>query len=192
MFERAALVEETEGRGFIHPFEGPATVQGTATVGLEIREQMPALDVMILPVGGGGLCGGVASFLKQTWPGISIYGVEPEGANTMALSFAAGEPVRREEVSTIADSLAPPRTEPYTFSVCREFVDELVVVSDSELRSAMRTLFLDLKLAVEPAGAASTAALLGPLRERCAARRVGVIACGANISPTDFSRLLAD
>lgn len=192
MFELAEKAREEEGRTFVHPFEGPLTVQGTATAGLEFTRQVPPLDVMILPIGGGGLCAGFASALKQAWPEITIYGVEPEGANTMSLSFARGAPVVKESVQTIADSLAPPRAEPYTFSICREMVDKIVLVSDQQLREAMRTIFYDLKLAVEPAGAATTAALCGPLRESTRGARVGVITCGANIAIPDFCQLAGE
>ncbi|MFB3077943.1 MAG: pyridoxal-phosphate dependent enzyme [Lysobacterales bacterium] len=89
-----------------------------------------------------------------------------------------------------AGSLASPKAEPYTFSVCQHFVDEIVLVSDEQLRAAMRAIFYDLKLAVEPAGAATTAALFGPLQERLQGQRVGVITCGANISAADFCELL--
>ncbi len=190
MFERAEAAQQTEGRTFVHPFEGPLTVQGTATVGLEIAEQAPALDIMVLPIGGGGLCAGVAAYLKQTQPQIKIVGLEPEGANTMALSFANGGPVVKEAVSTIADSLAPPKSEPYTYSVCREFVDDLIQVPDELLIEGMRVLRDDLKLMVEPAGAATAAAVLsgklGPLN----GLRVGVIACGANIAFSDYQQLV--
>ena len=189
MFERAEQARREEGRTFVHPFEGPLTVQGTATAGLEFSQQVPRLDAMILPIGGGGLCAGFATALKQVWPGIAVYGVEPEGANTMSLSFARGEPVVKESVKTIADSLAPPKAEPYTYAVCKEVVDDIVLVSDEQMRAAMRTIFFDLKLGVEPAGAAATAALCGPLKERLAGKRVGVITCGANIDIADFCRL---
>lgn len=192
MFERAELAQREQGRTFVHPFEGPLTVQGTATAGLEFSQQVPQLDAMILPIGGGGLCAGFSAALKQVWPDIAIYGVEPEGANTMSLSFAAGEPVVKEAVSSIADSLAPPKAEPYTFSICRELVEEIVLVSDDQLRQAMKMLFYDLKLAVEPAGAAAAAALCGPLRERLRGQRVGVITCGANIALADFCALTCD
>jgi threonine dehydratase len=189
MFELAEKAQQEEGLTFVHPFEGPLTVQGTATAGLEFTRQVPQLDAMILPIGGGGLCAGFSAALKQVWPDIRIYGVEPEGADTMSLSFASGEPVVIEAVSTIADSLAPPMATPYTYSVCRELVSDIVLVSDEELRQAMRTLFYDLKLAVEPAGAATTAALCGPLRKRLKGQRVGVITCGANIDIADFCKL---
>jgi len=192
MFERAEQVQKDEGRTFVHPFEGPLTVQGTATAGLEFSQQVPQLDAMILPIGGGGLCAGFSAALKQIWPEIKVYAVEPEGANTMTLSFAKGEPVFKEDVKTIADSLAPPKAEPYTFSACRHFVDELVTVSDQQLVEAMKIIFYDLKLAVEPAGAAATAALCGPLEGQFSGQKVGVIACGANIDIADFTQIVTD
>ncbi len=190
MFERAEAAQRDEGRTFVHPFEGPFTVQGTATVGLEIASQIPQLDLMVLPIGGGGLCSGVASYLKQVNPGIRIVGVEPEGADIMALSFDTGGPVVKEEVRTIADSLAPPKSEPYTYGVCRKFVDQLVQVSDAEMIQGMRILLDDMKLMVEPAAAATTAALLSGRLGDLAGQRVGVIACGANIDFENFTDLL--
>ena len=190
-FDRVKIIEQEEGRTFIHPFEGPLTLQGTGTAGMEFAHQVPPLDAMILPIGGGGLCGGFGAALKQTWPGIKIYGVEPAGANSMYLSFQQGKPVTLDQIDTIADSLAPPKAEPYTFSVCRRFVDDIVLVSDDQLKAAMRHLFYGLKLAVEPAGAAATAGLLGPLKEKIKGQRVGIIACGTNIDIEDFYRLVS-
>ncbi len=190
-FDRVKIIEQEEGRTFIHPFEGPLTLQGTGTAGMEFAHQVPQLDAMILPIGGGGLCGGFGAALKQIWPGIKIYGVEPEGANSMYLSFQQGKPVTLDQIDTIADSLAPPKAEPYTFSVCRRFVDDIVLVSNDQLKAAMRHLFYGLKLAVEPAGAAATAGLLGPLKEKIKGQRVGIIACGTNIDIEDFYRLVS-
>jgi threonine dehydratase len=119
-----------------------------------------------------------------------VYGVEPTGADTMHRSFAAGSPQAIEAATTIADSLGAPRAAPYSFALCRRFVDDLVKVSDDEMCAALALLFTDAKLAVEPAGAAATAALLGPLRERCADRTVVAIVCGANIDAASFSRHL--
>ncbi|MFQ5526978.1 MAG: threonine/serine dehydratase [Thermoanaerobaculia bacterium] len=185
-------IEEEEGRAFIHPFEGFWTATGTATVGLEWCEQAPGLDAVIVPVGGGGLLAGIAAAVKQIAPECRVFGVEPEGADSMHRSFAAGEPQAIDAVRTIADSLGAPHARPYSFSLCHRFVDDLVMIDDQELRSAMRLLFDDLKLAVEPACAAGTAALIGPLRERLRGRRVGVLACGSNIDRETFAYLVAD
>ena len=162
----------TKGRFFVHPFEGHAVATGTGTLGVEICEQVPSLDAVIVPIGGGGLMGGVSNAIKQLRPDVRIVGVEPEGANSMHLSFDAGEPRSIDKVRTIADSLGAPYALPYSFELCRNNVDDLAEVSDDELRSAMGYLFSRLKIAIEPACAASTAALLGPMR-RAACRAAG-------------------
>lgn len=186
-FQEVARIEAEEGRTFVHPFEGPTTTLGTATVGLELVEQAPDLDAVIVPIGGGGLCAGMAAAIKQLSPRTAVYGVEPTGADTMHRSFAAGRPMGIEAVRTIADSLGAPHAAPYSFALCRRFVDDLVLVDDDMLRGAMALLFQEVKLAVEPAGAAATAALLGPLARRLAGQRVGVIVCGANVDPRAFA-----
>lgn len=186
-FDEVRRIEEEEGRFFVHPFEGRETALGTAGVGLELTRQVPGLDAVIIPIGGGGLAAGVSAAVKQAQPSCEVFGVEPEGADTMHRSFAAGEPRAIERVTTIADSLGAPHAAPYSFSLCRRFVDELTMVDDDALRRSMALLFRGAKLAVEPAGAAATAALVGPLRERLAGRRVGLIVCGANIDHATFA-----
>lgn len=190
-FTRVHEIEKTEGRSFVHPFEGPLTVLGTATLGLELAEQVPELHAVIVPIGGGGLCAGVAAAVKQAQPRCRVFGVEPEGADTMSRSLAAGSPQAIAAVRTIADSLGAPHAAPYSFGVCQRFVDEVVLVDDDALRRAMLLLFASAKLAVEPAGAAATAALCGPLRERLEGRRVALLVCGANIDAATFSGHLA-
>jgi threonine dehydratase len=190
--EETHRIERDEGRAFVHPFEGFWTATGTATVGLEWCERTADLDAVIVPIGGGGLIAGIAAAVKQLQPTCRVFGVEPEGADTMHRSFAAGSPQAIDKVRTIADSLGAPHAQPYSFSLSRRFVDELLMIDDVEIRSAMRLLFDDLKLAVEPACAAATAALVGPLKERLRGRRVGVLACGSNIDRETFSALLAD
>ncbi|HEY1749682.1 MAG TPA: pyridoxal-phosphate dependent enzyme [Caulobacteraceae bacterium] len=184
------LVDEiarTEGRAMVHPFEGPLVAQGTGTLGLELAEQVEGLEAAVIAIGGGGLCGGAAAAIKQLAPDCQVFGVEPEGADSMSRSFAAGAPVTLPSVSTIADSLAPPMALPYGFAACRRYVDDIVTVSDAEIRGAMRALFDDLKLALEPAGAAATAAALGPLRERLAGKTVGIVVCGSIIDIDSFA-----
>jgi threonine dehydratase len=189
-FELTQRIARDEGRTFVHPFEGPLTSLGTATLGLEFIRQAPDLDAVIVPVGGGGLASGVAAAIKQAAPACQVIGVEPRGADSMSRSFAAGEPVAAGPITTIADSLAPPFSLPYSFSLCRRFLDDLVLVDDDELCRALALLFQAAKLAVEPAGAASTAALLGPLCQRLAGRHVGLIVCGTNIDPETYTRYL--
>ncbi len=186
-FARVQVIQEEESRFFVHPYEGLHTILGTATVGLEFATQVPDLDAVIIPIGGGGLCAGMATAIKQLQPHCQIFGVEPTGADSMHRSFAAGTPQAIEKVQTIADSLGAPYALPYSFSLCQHFVDELVLVDDGELTRAMALLFRSMKLAVEPAGAAATAALWGPLCERLRGRRVGVIVCGANLDIETFA-----
>ncbi|MFL5397584.1 MAG: threonine/serine dehydratase [Myxococcales bacterium] len=190
-FDRVREIEEKEGRAFVHPFEGPLTALGTATLGLELCAQAPDLDAVIVPIGGGGLCAGVAAAVKQISPRTLVLGVEPEGADTMHRSFASGKPEGIDKVRTIADSLGAPHAAPYSFGLCRKYVDDLAKVNDDELRASMLLLFRSAKLAVEPAGAAAAAALSGPLRERLAGKRVALIVCGANIDRETFCAHLA-
>ena len=186
-FERVREIEVEEGRFFVHPFEGALVAQGTATVGLELCHQVPNLDAVIVPIGGGGLCAGVAMAVKLSQPRCQVFGVEPEGADTMHRSFAAGKPTAIDKVRTIADSLGAPFAAPYSFALCKKYVDDLVKVSDEQLCRAMALLFHGMKLAVEPAGAAATAALCEPLREKLRGKRVGIIVCGTNIDIATFA-----
>jgi len=190
-FDEVHRIEREEGRTFVHPFEGFRTALGTATVGFELARQVPDLDAVIVPVGGGGLCAGISTAIKLAQPQAEVLAVEPEGADTMRRSFASGKPEAIDRVQTIADSLGAPHAAPYTFSLCQQHVDDLALVSDDDLRRAMKTIFEGAKLAVEPAGAAATAALVGPYRERLRGKRVGVIVCGTNIDPETFHAHLA-
>lgn len=186
-FARVQQIQEEDGRIFVHPYEGPLTALGTATAGLEFATQAPDLEAVIIPIGGGGLCAGMACAFKQLQPACEVIAVEPVGADSMHRSFRAGSPRAIEQVRTIADSLGAPYALPYSFEMCRTFVDDLVLIDDPAMQQAMGLLFGSMKLAVEPAGAAATAALCGPLRERLRGKRVGVIVCGANIDLATFA-----
>jgi threonine dehydratase len=189
-FETVRAIERDEGRTFVHPFEGPRTALGTATLGLEWWTQARALgaplDAVVVPIGGGGLAAGIAAAVKQLDPSCAVYGVEPVGADTMYRSFQTGHPESLDRVRTIADSLGAPYALPYSFGLCRRYIDEVVLVDDDAICRAMALLFDDMKLAPEPAAAAATAAALGPLRERLAGKRVGAIVCGSNIDADTF------
>ncbi len=190
-FAHAQQLEAQEGRTMVHPYDGPLIAQGTATVGLELMRQVAGLDAVVVPVGGGGLCAGIAAAVKQLNPACKVYGAEPEGADAMNRSFEAGRPQALERVETIADSLGAPYALDYSYGVCRQFVDGMVRVSDAATRAAMRILYRDMKLATEPATAVSTAALLGPLRKTLAGKKVALILCGANLDAARFGELLA-
>ncbi|GLS04452.1 serine/threonine dehydratase [Chitiniphilus shinanonensis] len=191
-FELAQQLVEREGRAMVHPYDGPRIAEGTATIGLELMAQVPGLDAVIVPVGGGGLCAGIAAAVRQLDPRCRVFGVEPFGADAMYRSFQAGRPMALEQVDSVADSLGAPYAMDYSYGVCRRFVEDIVRVSDDALRQAMYYLYRDVKLATEPATAAATAALLGPLRDTLAGRRVAVIACGANFDPARFGQLLEE
>lgn len=185
-FDVAERIQKDEGRFFVHPFEGRAVALGTGTVGLEICQQVDDFDVLIVPIGGGGLIGGLANAVKQLRPECEIIGVEPVGADSMHRSRAAGSPQAIDRVTTIADSLGAPFAMPYSFALTEAHVDRLVLVDDDQLRRSMGFLFRVMKLAVEPACAASTAALLGPLRDELRNKRVVLVMCGSNIDWRTF------
>lgn len=189
-FRRVEEIREREGRTLIHPFEGLRTALGTATLGLEFIEQAPDLEAVIVPIGGGGLAAGLSTAIRLAKPDCRVFGVEPYGADTMYRSFEAGSPQGIDRIDTIADSLGAPYAMPISFALCRASLEEVVRIEDAEMIAAMRFLAAHARLAVEPAGAAATAALLGPLKDRLAGRRVGLIVCGSNISAEAYAHLI--
>lgn len=189
-FAKVEEIRTTEGKTFIHPFEGKHTFAGAGTLGLEFLKQARKLDAIIVPIGGGGLIAGVAAAVKTYSPRTKVYGVEPEGARGMSDSLAAGHALPKVEVKTVADSLGPPMHLPLSFGLVQRFVDGVVQVSDDEMCRCMGLMLRDLKLAAEPAPAAGVAALIGPLRETLKGKRVGLVGCGANIDAATFARLV--
>jgi len=185
-------LQHDEGRTLIHPYEGIHTVEGTATVGLELCNDIASLDAVVVPVGGGGLISGIATAIKQLQPDCKVIGVEPAGACGMAQSIAVGSALPAVDTASIADSLSAPMHLPMTYSLVQQHVDELVQVTDDQLRDAMRFLFIEMKMAVEPACAAAIAAVHGPLLETVRGKRVALIACGSNIDMQTFIRTLSD
>ncbi|MFK7837012.1 MAG: threonine/serine dehydratase [Sulfitobacter sp.] len=189
-FGEAERLSRDEGRTFIHPFDGINTVLGTSGVGLELMEQVPDLDAVIISVGGGGLISGVAAAVKAVNPACKVYGVEPIGAAAMSLSLARGEPSTIEKLDTIADSLAPPMALPMGHALCAAYVDKIVTVSDDAICAGMVVLQQEAKLAVEPAAGAAMAGVLGPLRSDLSGKHVGIIVCGANIDADTYAQQL--
>lgn len=179
-----AHVERT-GQVFVHPFDDPILQAGHGTLGLEIVEDVPGVGAIIVPVGGGGLIAGVAAAVE-----CRVIGVEPDSAPTLSAALSASAPVQIEPHS-IADGLNAPFTGSGTLSVCRERVEEVVLVSDDEIAEAMRFLYIRAKLACEPAGAAAAAALLtGKVRVEPGSPVVAVVS-GGNADPQIAAGILA-
>ena len=179
--ERVEQIEQEEGRTFVHPYEGRLTCLGTASLGRELCRQLPSLDAVVVPVGGGGLIAGIAAAVKQMNARCLVYGVEPEGAASTRRSLDAGRPMDAEKIETIADSLAAPRATPFSFGLIQRYVDDVVLVNDDQMRWAMALAFNHLKLAIEPAPGAAIAATFGPLRQRLTGKRCCILVCGTNI-----------
>lgn len=189
-FSLGKQIEAQQARTMIHPFDGPLTAHGTATVGLELMQQVAGLDAVVVPVGGGGLCAGISAAVKQINPACKVYGVEPFGADIMYRSFRSGRPEKLDKVDTVADSLGAPYAMQYSMDVCRKFVDEMVRVSDDQICRAMYFLYRDMKLVAEPAAAVAAAGMFGPLHEKLDGKKVGLIVCGSNVDPASYSELL--
>ncbi|MGH7583600.1 MAG: pyridoxal-phosphate dependent enzyme, partial [Gemmatimonadales bacterium] len=184
-FDRAMAIAVDQGAAFVHPFDQLPIMAGTATVGLEILDQAPGTDVIVVPVGGGGLLAGIAAAVRRLAPNIRIFGVEPEGAAAMRRSLDAGHPVRLDRVDTIADGLAAPFAGNLTFPVIRDLVDDVVLVRDDEIAAAV-ALLSRTKLLAEPAGAAATAAVIAGRIPDLAGRHVLAVLSGGNV---DLDRL---
>lgn len=159
-FATAARLEREQNLINVHGFDDPWIIAGQGTVALEILEQVPDVDVIVCPVGGGGLISGVAIAAKSRGRDVRVYGVEPEGAPAMRLSWDRGEAVQLESVNTIADGLAPPMAGQMTYPLTRQYVDDIVLLTDEEIAVGLKALMTTAKLYVEPSGAAATAALL--------------------------------
>jgi threonine dehydratase len=171
-----------DGMTYVHAFADPAVVAGQGTVGLEIFEDAPETDVLLVSIGGGGLISGVASAAKALRPGVRVIGVEPEGAPTLSASLEAGRVVELERITTVANTLAPRRSAELNFEIIRATVDEIVLVSDEEMREAARWLWFEMGIAAELSGAAAVAAVLtGKATGKAGAggRNVCAVICGA-------------
>nr|WP_040638342.1 threonine/serine dehydratase [Microvirga lotononidis] len=162
----------------IHPFAAESTMIGQGTAALEWEQDAPALDTVLVAVGGGGLISGVASW----WAGrVKVVGVEPEGSRALHASLEAGRPVDVDVDSVAADSLGAKNTGDLVYSICRDTVDHVALVTDAAIRDAQRLLWRDYRIASEPGGAAALAALVSGAYKPRSGERVGVLLCGANV-----------
>jgi len=176
---------------FVHPFDDATVLAGAGTAGLEIVDDLPSVDVVVVPVGGGGLLGGVTSAVKQLRPSARVIAVELAEGPGLQPALDAGEPVRVTRPRTLADGLTPPFVGALPLSIAREAVDAVVGVTEAQMRDAMRFLAAELRLVTEAAGAAATAALLAGLIPLAPNDTVAVIVSGGNVDPAAFADVLA-
>jgi len=181
----AAILKET-GATLVPPFDHPMIMAGQGTAALELLEEVGPVDALITPVGGGGLLSGCATIAKAIHPAIRVFGAEPEGANDTFLSLEAGERVSIPHPDTIADGLRAPKPGELTFPVLQRLLERVLLVSDTEMRAAVKFMLLRLKILVEPSGASSVAAVLFR-KLPPEIRSVGVVISGGNV---DFEELV--
>lgn len=184
---RAFEIVESENRTLIHPFDTLKTIEGTASLGYEFFEQAQALDTILLAIGGGGLASGVACAIKQMAPHCKVIGVQAESADAMARSLASGRVEHNLAPKTIADSLCPPQVGSLTLKFCQQFLDDIIIVQETQIRQAMKLLFDDLKIVCEGAGAVPLAALVAHSNRFTANDRVGLIIGGSSIDLASFN-----
>lgn len=174
---------------YVHPFKDKFIMAGQGTIAIEILEDLPDVDAVLIPIGGGGLICGIATALKQRNPATRVIGVEAEGSANMSVSRSAGAPTDLETVDTIADGLATQRTDPEVFAIVEQYVDELVTVSDREILDGIAFLLERGKLLAEEAGAAAVAALLsGKIKLPAEAKTVAMV-CGGNLDVSSKLKL---
>lgn len=188
-YNRALQLRDEKGYTFIHPFNDESVIAGQGTIGLELFDQLPDLDAVVVPIGGGGLIAGIAFTMKNLNPNVKIYGVQAAGAPSMLRSITDGEMEELDDVSTIADGIAVKKPGDLTFSLCQQYVDEIVTVSDDEISAAILALMEQQKLVTEGAGAVSVAAVMFnkiPVK----GKKVACLLSGGNVDVTILSRVI--
>jgi threonine dehydratase len=189
-FTEARRMERAEGLTFIHPFDDPDIIAGQGTVGLELLDQVPDLDAVLVPVGGGGLIAGIAVAIKEQRPGVRIIGVEAEAIPCMKAALEAGQLVTLDPSSTLADGIAVKRAGELTFEHVRRFVDEVITVSEEEIASAILYLLEKEKTVAEGAGAVGVAALMNQKVRGLTGKRVVSVISGGNIDVNLIARII--
>ena len=189
-FKKVKIAENQEGYYFIHPFDGVFTLQGTASLGYEIFNQLNHIDNIIISVGGGGLISGIGSLLKQINPNCNVIGVEPEGAQGLTKSLKDNKPLTDVKINTIADSLSAPLHMKYSFNIAKNVINKMITISDKEMIKSMKFMFENYKLMLEPACIAGVAALLGPLKNSFKNQNTVVVLCGSNIDVRSWNNLV--
>ena len=189
-YNKAIELKEEKQMTFIHPFNDPDVIAGQGTIGLEILNQLPEADVVVVPIGGGGLIGGIAYTIKQLKPNCRVYGVQAQGAPSMEHSVNDGVIETLDYVNTIADGIAVKTPGSLTFDLCREYVDGIVTVSDDEIALAILTLLEQQKLIAEGAGAVPVAAVMNGKIPNINGKNVVCVVSGGNIDVTILSRVI--
>jgi len=190
-FKRAHEIEKERNLTFVHPFDNLEVAAGAGTVGLEILEDTDQVDVLVASIGGGGLLSGVAAAFRAKSPKTRIVGVEPIGASAMRKSLDAGKVVKLDRIDTIADGLSAPMAGELTYPVIRDLVDDVVIVSDDEIRQAMRDIMTSAKLIAEPAAAASVAAITAGRVGAKRGDKVVAILSGGNVDLSPIAEVSA-
>ena len=189
-YNKALELKDEKGLTFIHPFNDPDVIAGQGTIGLEILNQLPNADVVVVPIGGGGLISGIAYTIKQLKPNCKVYGVQASGAPSMEHSIADGEIETLDTVNTIADGIAVKTPGSLTYDLCNEYVDGIVTVSDDEIALAILTLLEQQKLIAEGAGAVPVAAVMNGKIPDIDGKNVVCVVSGGNIDVTILSRVI--
>ena len=189
-YNKALELKDEKGLTFIHPFNDPDVIAGQGTIGLEILNQLPNADVVVVPIGGGGLISGIAYTIKQLKPNCKVYGVQAAGAPSMEHSIADGEIETLDTVNTIADGIAVKTPGSLTYDICNEYVDGIVTVSDDEIALAILTLLEQQKLIAEGAGAVPVAAVMNGKIPDIDGKNVVCVVSGGNIDVTILSRVI--
>jgi threonine dehydratase len=179
LLEECRRIQAARGSTMVHPFDDPAVIAGQGTVGLEMVEDLPKVEIVVVPVGGGGLVSGIAAAVKARRPEVKVVGVEPERSNAMSRSIRAGRPVAIGHPATVADGLNAPFAGDHTLRHVQALVDDVVTVSDEDIVASLRLVMQRTKLAAEPSGVAAVAGLLaGVVRPRAGAAVVCVVSGG--------------
>ena len=189
-FAEMRRLEAERGLTFVHPFDDPEVIAGHGSLGLEIVEDLPDVDVVVVGIGGGGLISGVLAAIKETRPSVRIYGVEPETSNAMQLAIEAGEVVRIQPRS-VADGLGAPFAGEWTLAMCQRYLDGIVLLDDATILGGLRFAAERMKQVLEPAGSAALAAVIYGRIPIEPGQRVCVVASGGNVEVSRLGELLA-
>ena len=187
-YAEACRLQKETGATFIHPFDDPMVIAGQGTIGLEIMDDLPDVNTIVVPIGGGGLASGVAAAVKMLHPNVRVVGVQAAGAAGMKASLEAGHVVELDSAKTIADGIAVKHPGELTFALCRQYLDEIVTVDDDEIAQAILFLMERGKMVAEGAGAAPVAAIIN--RKLDVSGKVAAVISGGNIDVTMLSRII--